>query len=604
MARRFSILLLLMLSLSSCAFDDADIADAPPDAATLPMAIDAPESHFNMPDAVGSYGPDGVAGSYLASRAALGVADFKDAAIYLNRTLERDSDNQSLIERTAVLFIMGGDVDRAVPLVKRWIENKPNSALPHLVLFLDAVRQNRFREAEDILDRMQALNVNKLTIPLLYAWTLSGEGEFDAAIEKIRPLFAHETAAGIVYLHAALIAEYSGNLQSALDYNLKAIGRFATVPLRISMNAGHVYERLAEADQARALYDAFTKRSPNNYVFDAAYARLSSGQVAPVNVRTVQDGIAQVLYDIATSFEGQSSNELAVVYSKLSAWMSGDFEFNQLLQAELYEAYQQYLPAIAIHEKLQNHPAFGWSASLRLAREYTKVGKTKQAIAILESLRTKFPKRVEVATMLGDIYRTEKDYAAAIESYTQAIENSEPVETGDWPLFYARGTAFERAKLWASAERDLKKSLELSPDQPYVLNYLAYSWVERGENLDEALAMLQRAFSLAPNDAFIIDSLGWAYFQLGRYEMAEPYLQAAVEIRPFDAQLIDHYGDVLWRLGREEQATIQWKRALSFKPEAASIDAIERKIKYGLDAAVADGKDAKTDAAESTPAVH
>jgi tetratricopeptide (TPR) repeat protein len=185
-------------------------------------------------------------------------------------------------------------------------------------------------------------------------------------------------------------------------------------------------------------------------------------------------------------------------------------------------------------------------------------------------------------TLLGDIYRGNKDYAAAIEAYSQAIENSENGDDNLWALYYARGTAFERAQLWSSAEADLKKSLQLSPDQPYVLNYLAYSWVDRNINLQDAKKMLIRAVELAPQDAFIIDSLGWLHYKMGSYDDAENLLQLAVEIRPYDPQLIDHYGDVLWQLNRREQATIQWKRAMSFGPDEDLKKSLEAKIKGGL----------------------
>ncbi len=526
--------------------------------------------------------PDGVAGSYLASRAALQDANFARSAEYLQQALNKDPKNQSLIERVCVLYIMSGQIQKSLPLARQWQNNKPKSLLPSMVLFLDAAKRGRIAEADKILTGMETGGLNKLTLPLLRAWIEAGKGNSDAAIAAIKPLFAHETAGGIILIHAALLAEYNRDFAMAADFYNQAIARFTVTPLRLAMNLGNIYETTQEADKAKALYDAFTKRSPNNYIFDAAYARIDKSQTAPANVRTMQDGIAQVLFDIATSFEGQAGNDLAAVYAQLSAYMQPDFEFNQLLLSEIFESFEQYDAAAAIHEKLASHPAFGWSSGLRLARDYEKMNQESKAVGVLEKMRKAHPKRIEAVTMLGDLYRNKKDYAAAIEAYSEAMAASDGDKATDWPLYYARGTAFERAGLWPQAEKDLRQALSLSPDQPYVLNYLAYSFVEKGENLDEALAMLKKAVQLAPGDAFIIDSLGWALYRQGNYEEAAPILQQAVEARPYDPQLIDHYGDVLWQLNDREQAMVQWNRAMSFGPEPDLKKSLDQKLREGL----------------------
>lgn len=529
---------------------------------------------------------DGIAGGYLASRAALSNADFAIAVQFLQQALAADPENQSLIERATVLYMMSGDIPKAVPLAQKWLAVKQDAVLPNLLLFLHAAKEDDWDTAKLFMTRLEASHLNKLTAPLLKSWMLAATGEGEAAIQNLKPLFVNDAAGGIILLHAALISEFTNQYAEAMGFYTEALARMPVAPLRIAMSAGNLFERTVEPEKAKALYDAFMARSPNNYVFDGAYARIEKGQIAPANVRTAQDGLAQVLFDIATAFEGQQTNESAVVYSQLSSYMNPDFEFNQLLLAELQESYNHFDQAAKIHERLLKHPSFGWAVGLRLARDYEKMGETKRAAELLESLRKKYPKRVEAVTLLGDIHRQNGDYAGAIEAYTAAIENAAPIDANDWPLFYARGTAFERAKMWPQAEKDLLKSLELSPNQPYVLNYLAYSWVDRGENSEKAKDMLMRAVELAPDDGYIIDSLGWLYYRTGDYAAAEPVLQRAVEIRPFDPQLIDHYGDALWRTGKEEQARIQWQRALSFSPEKELQESLEQKVQKGLSAEI------------------
>jgi tetratricopeptide (TPR) repeat protein len=571
----------LMIFLAACA-GDGDIQTPPnaPDGQETASESLSPLAAEAMQDLSA---PLGTAGNYLASRAALQEGDFTDAAQFLRATLAKDPNNLALNERAAVLSLLAGDIDAAIPLCAAWAERKPDSLLPNLVLILKAAKNNDTAQARELLAKIEARKNNPLTGPLLRAWLSVDADGLDAAIAIIQPQIDHPTAGGIVLLHAALLAEYARDFEKSRLFYETANSRFTVLPLRLAMNTGQLYERLNEEEAAKKIYVDFNTRSPNNYIFTNALRRLSmQGQIAPANIRSIRDGLAQVMFDIATSFEGQQSNELALIYARLAEYLQPDFPFNQLLLAELAEQYEQFELAAQYHRLLMANADFSWAASLRLARNYDKLHQPQTAIKILEDLRRDYPNRTEPLTMLGDLYRNAKDYPAAIEAYSEAIAQAEPIQPMHWPLFYARGVAFERSKLWKSAEADLERAIALSPDQPYVLNYLAYSWVERGENLGRALEMLQRATALAPDDAFIIDSLGWAYYRLGRYAEAVVHLARAVELRPFDPQLVDHYGDGLWRTGQREQARQQWQRALGFKPDADLQKQLDHKIDAGL----------------------
>ncbi len=525
---------------------------------------------------------NGLAGSYLASRAALGEADFAVSAQFLQEALAKDPENGALTERVCLLYVMGGDVEKSFSLAQAWRKNSPQAVVPNLILLLDAAKRGDWQNSDAFLKTLEGSKINRLTLPLLRAWIEAAQGKFEAAEKTLLPLYDMPQAGTVAMMHAAFIREFAADVPGAVALYQKTLKNFPEPPLRLVMAAGHLFERAGDIDAAKKLYQDFGKRSPHNYLFEAAYRRMEQGELAPATIRDANDGIAHVLFDIAVAFEGQQTNESAIVYAQLSRFMQGDMPFNQLLLAEIFENYDRFTRAAEIHERLLKLPEFYWSAGLRLARNFEKMNRSEDAIAVLESMRQKFPGRIEAASMLGDLYRNAKDFESAIIAYSDAIKAAEPHQATDWPLFYARGVAFERAKDWSKAEADFKKSLELSPDQPYVLNYLAYSWVEKNQNLKEAEKMLIRAVELAPDDGFIVDSLGWAYYRMGDYQKAEPLLQRAVELRPFDAQLIDHYGDVLWKMEKIEQARIQWQRALSFDPDAALRSNIEKKLKNGL----------------------
>ncbi|MCF3630499.1 tetratricopeptide repeat protein [Alphaproteobacteria bacterium LMO-S08] len=173
-------------------------------------------------------------------------------------------------------------------------------------------------------------------------------------------------------------------------------------------------------------------------------------------------------------------------------------------------------------------------------------------------------------------------YPQAAKAYSAAIERVKTPQTHHWSLYYARGIAFERAKRWKDSEKDLLKALDLRPDQPYVLNYLGYTWIDQGEQLDRATDMIKKAVSLAPNDGFIADSLGWAYYRQNQYDKAVVELERAVELRPQDPVINDHLGDAYWKVGRKLEAQFQWKRSLSLAPDKDLIPKIQAKLDKGL----------------------
>ena len=227
-----------------------------------------------------------------------------------------------------------------------------------------------------------------------------------------------------------------------------------------------------------------------------------------------------------------------------------------------------------------------WEPKLRLALAELHVRRKSwdEAAAELEALAEDWPDHYEPLYRLGNLLRGQERFAEAAEAYDRAFERLGETHQRHWTLYYLRGIALERSDQWDRAEVDFLRALELEPEQPYVMNYLAYSWVEQKRNLDEAKKMLARAVELRPTDGFIVDSLGWVYYRLSDYEKAVTHLEKAVELRPQDPVINDHLGDAYWKVGRYQEARFQWRRALSLEPEADLIPVIEAKIEKGLQA--------------------
>ena len=282
---------------------------------------------------------------------------------------------------------------------------------------------------------------------------------------------------------------------------------------------------------------------------------------------------------------------MALIYGRLAAWLDPDLHLAGLLVGSLLESFERYEDAIAVYRQLPAGPPLKWTAELQVARNLEELERDREAAGLFDRLAEHKPVRVEALTGLGDLHRGNKDFDKAAEAYGRAIDGIGSIEAGHWRLLFKRGMAFERAKKWDLAERDLEHALRLRPDQPYVLNYLAYSWADQGVNLERARGMLERAVALRPQDGYIVDSLGWIFYRMNDFETAVRHLERAVELRSQDATINDHLGDAYWQVGRFNEARFQWKRALSLDPEPENIQAIKDKIREGLDAAPAPEKD-------------
>jgi Flp pilus assembly protein TadD len=238
--------------------------------------------------------------------------------------------------------------------------------------------------------------------------------------------------------------------------------------------------------------------------------------------------------------------------------------------------------AIDLYDSVRETSPLRVNADVQAALLLETLGKTKEATEHLQFVVVANPKSQEALTALGNLQRSRKLFADSVSTYSRVLELQSKPDKSQWLLYYYRGIANERRKDWPGAESDLKKALELNPDQPLVLNYLGYSWVDQGVNLDEAFKMLRRAVDLRARDGYIVDSLGWAYFRLGRYEEAVRELEKAIELKPSDPVINDHLGDAYWRIGRRLEARFQWNHARDLNPDPDDLPKILEKIKNGL----------------------
>jgi tetratricopeptide (TPR) repeat protein len=522
-----------------------------------------------------------LSGNYLAARHAGLQRDVPSAAAYYRAALRADPRNSELLERAFLSILADGDVDESVKLAERLVQLDRNHRIARLVLGVRAVKHRQFNTARQHLGQSVRGQIADLTAALLTAWTHQGSGDWRAGIETLDKLSGPEWYAIPKDLHAGLILDLSPNKKEAGKRFERALG-LNPAELRVVDAFARWTSRNTGKAEALKIYEAFAKVLPNHPLIDRAVEDLKKSESLPPLVSTSQAGAAEALYGLGAALARQGGEDLGLWYLQLALYLQPNQALALLSLADLYETLKKPELAIRIYERVPQGSPLRRNADIQLATNLDTLDRTDEARQRLERLITQRPNDVEAIMALGNILRARKSFAECADVYTKGVSQIPNPERPNWLIFYYRGICLERSKQWDKAEADLKKALELYPDQPHVLNYLGYSWVDQGINLDEGMRMIKGAVDQRPDDGYIVDSLGWAYFRIANYDEAVRYLERAVELRPEDPTINDHLGDGYWRIGRRLEARFQWMHARDLKPEQDELEKIEEKLKSGL----------------------
>ncbi len=529
-------------------------------------------------------GEETLSGSYLAARFAGSERDSDAAVTYLRNLLKLDARNDEVVERAFFAMLVDGQVDEAMKLADRLVGVDRTHRIGRLALAVRAIKNNQYRTARSNLALSVRGPIGDLTATLLSAWTLYGSGNTKGAIALIDRLKGPDWYATLKELHAGLILDAAGREKEAGE-RLKQAMEIDSGSLRTVDAYARWASRNESIDAAKEAYAGFAKLIPNHPVVQEAMKQLDAGKTLPPLIKTPQEGSAEVLYGLGATLGRQGGEDLALVYLQLAIWLDPQHPFASLTLADLYEQLKQPEKAIEVYRSVPVSSPLKRNAEVQLAVNLDAIDQFDEAKEHLNAIITANPKDAEAIVALGKILQQRKDFAGCAKVYSQAIGLIPEPGKANWPLFYFRGICNERSKNWPAAEADLKKALELNPDQPHVLNYLGYSWVDQGIHLDDGLDMIRKAATLRPDDGPIVDSLGWAYFKLGHYTEAVTELERAVELMPQDPVINDHLGDAYWKVGRRLEAGFQWNHARDLKPEPDDLAKIQRKIEAGFDAA-------------------
>jgi tetratricopeptide (TPR) repeat protein len=537
----------------------------------------------------------GLAGSYLAGRAAASSYDYESASLYYTRLLVANPNDPFLLESLVLANMSLGNLDKAIPVARRLdAVDEVSSQLANMALVADLSNRGRY---QDVIARIQDdKGIGPLVDGLILAWAALGDGDMNATIAGFDTVAQEPGLAGFALYHKALAMASVGDFAGAeaIYSSDSALGMLMT--RRGAVAQIEILSQLGRNEDGLEIIDALFGKDLDPELRQLR-ADLAAGERLPfTHVRSAQEGIAEVFYSLADALRGEADPDYALLYTRTAEYLRPDHVDALLLSAELLENLEQYELATRAYRSVPaDHISFH-AAELGRAEALRRSNRVEAAVEVLEQLARTHGDLPVVHNTLGDVFRQQQDYARAAEAYDKALSMMQDPSDGKWFTLYARGITLERLGDWPAAEADFRAALALNPDQPQVLNYLGYSLVEKRINLDEALGMIERAVEARPDSGYIVDSLGWVLYRLGRFEEAVEPMERAAALMPVDPIVNDHLGDVYWMVGRHTEAQFQWHRALSFIDEdsapEADPDRIRRKLDVGLDAVLeAEGND-------------
>ncbi len=514
-------------------------------------------------------------GRFLVGRFAVEEQDDGVAADALLLALRADPEQREVLQLAFRAALMDGR-----PEALRLARRLPDNLSAQLVLFGSDVVGARWDRAEARARALSRPGAVQSLQPVLIAWSLAGRGQVDAALALLRPLADAGRLRALNALHAALIADIANRPREAERFLRIAMLDQPDPTMRLSLLAAGILHRAGRSTEAQRLLDRLAGSQD-----EMALAAQGNARASALGTRAIAgpaDGVAEAYVALGAALRGHGLEELSGTLARLALRLRPSFAPALMLLADtLAEAGQNEAALAALGRIAADDPLYG-PAQLRRATLLDRLDRMPEAEQMLADLSAATPGQAQPLLHLGDILRRRGRFAEAVRAYDAALTKLPAVQEQDWPLFYARGISRERAGDWPGAEQDLLRALALSPEQPYVLNYLGFSWADKGVNLDRAREMLERALALRPEDGNIVDSLGWVMFRMGDYPGAILWLERAVELDPRNATINDHLGDAYWMAGRQNEARFQWSRALAMQPGPVDAARIATKLAQGL----------------------
>ncbi len=549
---------------------------------TANPAVGQAINHSPKKNIKGSYQGQFRAGAFISATTARADGEFSQAAQYYLIAFHSDPDNSDLALALMRMKLASGHFNDASAIARNLIGNAEHDALSRIILAIQELSSSDYTAALSLVNNLDSQGLNSHFVNLLKAWANAGLGNASEASDLLKALSEVTKTRGIAAFHGALIADYLDLVDIADIGYRQSMEMTQNASLRVVESWANFLQRHNRTDEAIVIYKGYLELDPQNTLVEAKLASANRGSSVSLFVNSPNQGLAEACLNIANEYARNGEAEDAIIFIQIATHLRPEFDMAKLVLASILESLQKWEPALRVYRSIGTDSAHSWNAKLGIANSLDHLNRPESARSMLEAMARNKPRRTDALIALGDMMRLRESWEEAISAYDRAFTRITTPTEQDWALLYTRGIALERSGRWNRAENDFLHALKLKPNQPFVLNYLGYSWVEQGKHFKRALNMLRKATSIRPRDGYITDSLGWAYYRLGRYDQAVSWLERSATLIPNDPVINDHLGDAYWHVGRHVEAKFQWRRALYFKPDAKDVPRIEGKLDLGI----------------------
>ena len=534
--------------------------------------------------------PDTKYGTYLAGRVAHLRQNYDVAADYYMKNLKFGIENESILSSTYLLLASEGRIDEAAEYALQAREHGDKTNLIAFILMCQSMKHNNYKEAYEGTLTIEDSPFKNTILPLFQSWILAGSGKKDQALETLDKLKKEEGLLPLYHMHRGMLNDYFNQNDEAFE-DFEVIVNDEKMPLsfRSLQIIGNFYLRTGHKEKLLEVAQKYYEQNKETPMLGSLVESFKNADGTKLEkaIDTPQKGLSEAVFNVGTIFRGVQ-NEVAQLFTSLVLYLNPDFEVARVSLADLYEQARRYKKATKEYLKIKSDSPVYYVAQLKAATTYIAQEKNEEAFEILSNLLKMYPDSEHITFRLGELSRVMKKYDKAVMFYKKTLDELPESDKDRWTIYYAMGIAYERQNKWEDAEEVFKKALKLSHRHPYVLNYLGYSWIDRGINYNEAVYMIFEAHRKNAEDGHIMDSVGWALYKIGNYANAVKVLERASEYLPSNAIVYDHLGDAYWQVGRKDEARYQWQHALRASEDKEDLNesAIKEKIQNGMEKAV------------------
>lgn len=528
-------------------------------------------------------------GAYLAGRVAHLRKNFNAAADYYIQALNDDPDNKELLGRIYVILASKGRIAEAAKYAEISLKHGDKNNFTYIIIAVDQMKKGRYEDVNKTITNLEGPVYKEFINPLISAWAYAGMNQPDKALSELAAVSKEPSFRALYNFHAGMINDYFDRTDAARKhYEVIVNEESLEMSFRSLQVITNFYLRNGEKDKAVALAGKYNDEKLMVDMLKKLNDEIKAADPAKTAkiINSPDIGLSEALFSIAATLrQGPSGVDLAHIFISLSIYANPKYDLAKLLLADILESREMYAEANDVYNEIDEKSVAYFSAEIKKAGNYASMHDYENAEILLKSLALEAPNNYQILLDLGDILRMQDKSKEAIKYYEQALESLPGGASQQWVLYYALGVTYERSGNWQKAEENLLKAKEISQNNYLILNYLGYSWLKQGKNIEDAFGMIVDAYNQTPADGHITDSLGWAFYELGMYDQAVEYLEKAAELEPANALINDHLGDAYWQNGRRNEARFQWRHALTLEDDTGEVDKqlVENKIRYGLE---------------------